>query len=190
MSNKFLIIGAVVLVVGLVVYLSITDSSTTSINTTSSISDNIRQLGDGEVAEPSGPTVELAPNFTLDKLGGGTISLADYRGVKPVVLDFWASWCPNCRRDMPRLSKMYETYNNEVEVIGVNLRESNSKAQNYISSAGILFPIVMDSAGRVSDNYGIRYTNTHVLIRKDGTVFKIIPGDIKESDIKKLISSS
>src|SRR3989338_759969 len=69
---------------------------------------------------------QLAPDFSLESLSGGTISLADYRGKKPVVLDFWASWCPNCRRDMPNLNRYYDKYKDRVEVIGINLHENKN----------------------------------------------------------------
>lgn len=127
-----------------------------------------------------------APDFTLTRLDGGTITLSDYRGKKPVVLDFWASWCPNCQRDMPKLSKMYDKYSDDVEVIGINLRESTSTAKKFVDSRNISFPIVMDK-GRVSQQYAVRYTNMHVLINTDGTIKRIIPGDIKETDIIGLI---
>jgi len=150
---------------------------------------NTQQAAAGPT-RPQAQRTAIAPDFTLQKLGGGSVTLSDYRGKKPVVLDFWASWCPNCRRDMPKLSRMYDKYKDQVEVIGVNLRESNSTAQNYISSAGISFPIVMDPNGATSNAYGNRYTNTHVLIDKNGNIVRTVPGDIRETDIEWLISQS
>lgn len=131
---------------------------------------------------------EPAPDFSLQKLGGGTISLADYRDKKPVVLDFWASWCPNCRRDMPNLNRFYEKYKDQVEVIGVNLQENQGTVSSFIASRGISFPIALDPYGQASGAYGVKYTNYHVLIDKNGSVVRAIPGDIRESDIASLIS--
>ncbi len=138
----------------------------------------------GAALEPIG-----APNFSLERLGGGIISLSDYRGKKPVVLDFWASWCPNCRRDMPNLNRFYEKYKDQVEVIGINLQESERTVEKFIASRDISFPIVLDPGGEASRIYGIRYTNTHFLIDKDGNLAREIPGDISEADVKSLISS-
>ena len=132
-------------------------------------------------------TSEKAPDFSLSTIDGGTISLSEFRGKKSVVLDFWTSWCPNCRRDMPKLSQMYEKHRDNIEVIGINLQENPDIIERYISSADIVFPIALDPTGTVSNAYDIRYTNTHVLIDIDGNIVKIIPGDIRESDIISLI---
>lgn len=131
-----------------------------------------------------------APDFSLQSLDGSTITLSDYRGEKAVILDFWASWCPNCRRDMPKLSGWYEQYKDRVEVIGINLQEREGVAAKFIDSSGIKFPIVLDPRAEVARAYGIQYTNYHVLIRKDGTIAGIVPGDINESQILSLIESS
>lgn len=131
---------------------------------------------------------QVAPDFSLEKLGGGTISLAEYKGRKGVVLDFFATWCPNCRRDMPKLNGFYEKYKDQVEVIGVNLHEDKSVVEKFIEKTGITFPIVIDSSGNVARSYGVRYTNFHVLIDKEGNAIKAIPGDISESDILLLIN--
>lgn len=132
---------------------------------------------------------QTAPNFSLTKLGGGTISLADYQGKEPVVLDFWASWCPNCRRDMPHLNQLYQTYKDKVEVIGVNIQEDQGTVQQFIASRGISYPIALDPYSQASQAYGIQGTNTHVLIDKNGNLVRVIPGDIQESDITSLINS-
>ena len=88
---------------------------------------------------------------------------------------------------MPKLSKMYEKYKDKIEVIGINLQENPAIVESYISSAGIVFPIALDPSGQTSRAYDIRYTNTHILIDKDGNIVKTIPGDIRESDIISLI---
>lgn len=131
--------------------------------------------------------VRAAPGFSLDKLGGGIINLADYKGKKPVVLDFWASWCPNCQRDMPHLNALYQTYKDKVEVIGIDLQEDAATVQQFVASRGLDFPIALDQLSQASQAYGIRYTNTHVLIDKSGNLVRVIPGDIQESDIASLI---
>lgn len=146
-------------------------------------------LGEKEEVEESASDEEFI-DFTLDSLEGGSITLSDYRGEKPVVLDFFATWCHNCRRDMPNLSKMYEKYSDQVEVIGVNLQEKESKIQKYIDSAEILFPIVLDPRKDASRKFGVTYTNYHVLIGIDGDIAGIVPGDISESQILALIESS
>jgi len=133
-------------------------------------------------------STQFAPDFSLERLNGENITLAQYRGVKPVVLDFWATWCPNCQRDMPRLNAMYNKYKDQVEVIGINLQENPNVVARFINDRGINFPIAFDPSSRASKAYGVRYTNFHVLIDIDGNVIRTIPGDIRESDITALIN--
>lgn len=128
-----------------------------------------------------------AGSLAFEKLDGGSIALADYKGQKPVILDFFATWCPNCQRDMPVLDRFYDKYKEDVEVIGVNLQEPSEKVQEFVSSYGISFPVVLDPSGRASQLFGVRYTNTHILIDKEGNVTRVIPGDIREADITALI---
>lgn len=130
---------------------------------------------------------QLSPDLSLNLLDGSTVNLSDYRGKKPVVLDFWASWCPNCRRDMPNLNRYYDKYKDQVEVIGINLHENKNTVQKFISSQGINFLIALDPQSIAARKFGIQYTNTHFLIDKEGRLVKTIPGDISESDIEQLI---
>ena len=146
--------------------------------------------GENRELKSVSPIGELAPNFTLVSLDGDTITLADYHGKKPVILDFFATWCPNCRRDMPKLSRWYEQYEDRVEVIGVNLQERDTTVKRYIESAGISFPIVLDPKAEVARSYGLQFTNYHVLITKEGVIAGIVPGDIRESQILSLIEES
>lgn len=153
------------------------------------ISFAVSSKGGSRIASSNTETsaIQFAPDFSLPKLGGGTITLSDYRGKKPVILDFWASWCPNCRRDMPKLNDFYQTYKDRVEVIGVNLGESESDARDFIASKNISFPIVLDSYGEAARLYQMNYTNVHVLVDKNGNLVRVVPGDISESDVLYLI---
>lgn len=132
-------------------------------------------------------TNNRAPNFILPDLNGEDLNLKSYIGVKPVVLDFWASWCHNCQRDMPRLNSWYEEFNGEIEVIGVNMRESKNTVEKFIASKEIDFPIVYDARGVATSVYGVRYTNTHVLINKMGVVVDVILGDMSKEQFAGLL---
>ena len=180
MSNKTLIGGAIVLVIGLTIFARWYSGGASQPYHSYA---RVR----GQANGGSSVSSQVAPDFSLAKLGGGSISLAEFRGKKPVVLDFWASWCPNCRRDMPNLNRWYEKYKDNVEVIGVNLQEGESAVRDFIASRGISFPIALDPSGQASNTFGTQYTNTHVLIDKDGNLVRAIPGDISEADIISLI---
>lgn len=180
MNNKTLIVGTLVLVVGLLVFGRWYSGSSTSTQSAQNYH------GQANIGSTTG-NQNQAPDFSLEKLGGGSISLAEYKGKKPVVLDFWASWCPNCRRDIPHLNSFYQKYKDQVEVIGINLQEAPSAVQSYVSSQGVSYPIALDPNGQASRAYGVQYTNFHVLIDKDGNLVRTIPGDIRESDIQSLI---
>jgi len=127
-----------------------------------------------------------APDFTFETLEGKTISLSNYRGVKPVVLDFWASWCHNCQRAMPKTQKLYEQYGEEVEIIGINLKETIGSANRFIDRHNITFPNGIDG-GAIANAYGVRYTNTHFLIDQDGNLVDQFSGDLNEGHIQSLI---
>ena len=150
----------------------------------------VSRSADSAVAQtqmnPPGQKI-AAPDFTLEKVGGGQITLSSYKGKKAVVLDFWATWCPNCKRNIPTQQALYGKYQDKVEVIGINLQEDPSIVERFMGEYRISYPIVIDSSSRVSRAFGVQYTNYHVLIDINGDVVKVIPGDIKESDFLSLI---
>jgi peroxiredoxin len=183
MNTKIILGGIIIIAVGLLVIgrfnSGLLSNNTASTNNTASINNS---------APVSGSLAKnAAPDFTLQKLDGGTITLSEFKGKKPVVFNFWASWCPNCRRDMPNLNRFYEKYKDKVEVIGVNLQENESTVRDFIASRGISFPIALDPYGQASNAFGIQYTNTHFLIDINGNLVRTIPGDIREADIVSLI---
>ncbi|MBI2048150.1 MAG: redoxin domain-containing protein [Parcubacteria group bacterium] len=184
MTKKILLVGGFVIIVAVLLFSGRFLGNNDQITTSSS------HAGAASVVSAPEKNIKAAPPFSLSSLEGKTLSLEDYRGQKPVVLDFFATWCPNCRRDMPNLNRFYEKYKDKIEVIGVNLQESPSVVKKFIDEQNISFPIVLDPLGTVSRNYGTRYTNTHVLINTDGTIARTISGDIREQDIVTLIGTN
>ncbi len=160
-----------------------------------------------ESAQPSpsqNPTVE-APDFTLTDQYGNTHTLSDYKG-KTVFLNFWATWCGPCQREMPDIQKLYEAYGENEEdlvVLGVanpktdtnpmNQDVSQEEVEQFLSDHGYTFPVVMDTTGEVFAYYGISAFPTTFMIDANGNVYGYVPGamtgDIMESVVKQTMDS-
>lgn len=115
---------------------------------------------------------EQAPDFELETLEGGSFRLSDLQG-KKVILNFWYSWCPPCIEEMPELQKFYEDYQEEVEVVTVNLtnvENSVSDAEEFIKEHGYTFPVPLDKDNIVSDQYVVYAAPTTYFIGTDGKI--------------------
>jgi thiol-disulfide isomerase/thioredoxin len=122
----------------------------------------------------------VAPDFLLQTLDGGEIRLSDYRG-RPVVLNFWASWCPPCRQEMPQLVKAYERYRGDgLLIIGVNLQEGKALLDPFVKDFGISYPIAIDRTGAVGDGYRLLGLPTSVFIGRDGVIRSVFNGPFVE----------
>ncbi|MBI3027846.1 DUF3179 domain-containing protein [Candidatus Woesearchaeota archaeon] len=97
---------------------------------------------------------KTAHNFELQSLGGKSVKLSDFRG-KNVFLNFWASWCPPCREEMPEFQRIYSENPDKLVVIGVNLQESRENAEAFVKKLGITFPILLDPNAQVKDMYNV-----------------------------------
>lgn len=129
---------------------------------------------------------QTAPDFTLAALDGKQLSLSDYKGKKAVVLDFFATWCPNCKRNISHLETFYGKYKDHVEVVGIDLQENPVLVKDFIAKLGVTYPVVLDPSGTATQAYGVRSTNYHVFIDKNGNIVGTIPGDISEANIAQL----
>ncbi|ASK61318.1 alkyl hydroperoxide reductase [Virgibacillus phasianinus] len=115
---------------------------------------------------------EIAPDFELSTLDGGTVKLSDFRGQR-VMLNFWATWCPPCRAEMPDMQKFYD--NKDVVILAVNLTgtESGTKeVQKFVDEFGLTFPILLDKEMSVSDQYQIQPIPTTFMIDSEGRIQK------------------
>lgn len=133
-------------------------------------------LGKAGPPRPGDP----APAFTAPLLeSDGELSLADLKG-KPVVLNFWASWCEPCRDEAPMLKEAYERYGDEVEFVGVNIKDARTEALRFDSEFGLEYPDVRDEAGKIYSAYGLTGQPETFFIAADGTIFEHVNGPLFE----------
>lgn len=117
-----------------------------------------------------GPRVgDQAPDFTLTTLDGTKVTLSDYRG-KPVVVNFWASWCNPCRDEFPRFREALAAHRGKFVMLGVDYKDIVSDARKFAKSQRATWPMLDDSANAVSRAYGIRAVPQTFFIRRDGTI--------------------
>lgn len=148
-------------------------------------------------SEPEGPQIgNLAPDFQLQNLEGETISLSGLRG-KPVFVNFWASWCPPCRDEMPFIQEIFEDkewQDKGLIILAVNLTYSKSSetpaaVKDFMQSLNLSFPVLLDINKDVSLEYNIRYIPTTFLVDKDGIIQAIKFGAFSsKADIEKSLS--
>jgi Thiol-disulfide isomerase and thioredoxins len=98
------------------------------------------------------------------------VQLSDFRGEKPVFINFWATWCPPCMREMPEMQRLYAARGDEFEILAVNFLEHRPQVIPWVEEYGLEFPILMDVTGEVSSRYGVWSYPTSVFIDKDGIV--------------------
>ncbi len=130
-----------------------------------------------EVAAKAGA---LAPDFLLERLEGGDLRLSDFRG-HPVVVNFWATWCSPCRREIPQFVDAYDRFRDEgLVIIGVNLQESKSIVQEFAGDFGMEFPIAIDRNGAVADRYRLLGLPMTFFIDRQGVVRSVFAGPFLE----------
>ena len=117
---------------------------------------------------------QQAPDWVLLKADGESVSLSDLRG-RPVLLHFWATWCPYCKRLQPGLNSLYNEYRDQgLEVLGISFREDEgAEPQAVLNERGVDFLTVIDGDD-VAAAYGVKATPTNVFIDRDGNITTII----------------
>lgn len=125
-----------------------------------------------------------APDFQLAARGGGTVRLADLRG-QVVMLNFWATWCGPCRKEMPLLDDIHRKYKPMgFTLLGVNVESDSKLAEDFLKKVPVGFPILFDTESKVSTLYAVNAMPTTVIVDRKGVVRMIHrgykPGDESE----------
>ena len=125
-----------------------------------------------------------APSFTLSVLhpdgSQGTLSLADFKG-KPILLNFWATWCAPCKEELPLLEKTWkqeQAQGKDVVFLGLDFQEAGGDAENFIHLYGISYQILLDTDGAATLKYGITGLPQTVFINRQGVVVGKVPGEL------------
>jgi len=117
-----------------------------------------------------------APHFELEDVAGQTIKLSDYKG-EFVVLNFWATWCVPCSKEMPELQKAHRLLGkNNIKIIGVNLGEPKKRVDKFTQDHHLSFPILLDGFGNISEKYKVRSLPVTYFISPDGIIREEIFG--------------
>lgn len=146
-----------------------------------------------KVSPPSpADTREKAPDFTVQDFGGKSVKLSGFFG-KPVVVNFWASWCGPCKSEMPHFNKAYSTYKGKVTFMMVDLvdgqRETVKSGNDYVKSLGFKFPVYFDTDQDAAYTYRIQSIPTTLFIDSGGHIVKTMRGAMEESTLISNIKS-
>jgi peroxiredoxin len=130
-----------------------------------------------------------APDFVLTDMDGEKHKLSDYKG-QGVFLNFWGTWCKPCEKEMPYMNSQYKEFKDKgVQILAVNVSESEFLVNRFISKHGLEFPVVIDKNGDVLNAYGVDPLPTTFLINPEGKVEKVLTGTMTEEDVKKYMGS-
>ncbi|SDJ34130.1 redoxin domain-containing protein [Salimicrobium halophilum] len=141
---------------------------------------------DGQEDATSFEKGEQAPDFTLQTLGGEEVSLSDYRGT-PVIINFWATWCPPCRAEMPDMEEMYQK-EDDLKILAVNMTETESSrnaVSQFVGEFNLSFPILLDRNTDVSGLYEVGPVPTSVFVDREGKVQSVILGAMNKDLMKQ-----
>ncbi|MBC8214382.1 MAG: redoxin domain-containing protein [Candidatus Marinimicrobia bacterium] len=169
MNKRKLIIVGLLILVGSILFLTAQGEKTVTEEQKKAIQ---------EVAED----VFKAPDFTLFDVNGTEYTLSKLKG-KVVLVNFWATWCPPCRMEIPEFNELYTTYKNKgFEILGVSISDTQSQLTQFMKSFEVAYPVLHGSKfdiSKITQMYGgIQSVPTSFIIGKDGTIIRIYPGAI------------
>ena len=144
---------------------------------------------------PEKENLTEAPDFTLQSIEGENISLSDYLG-KTVIIDFWATWCPPCRKAIPDLIALKNEYGDDIEIIGISVDDANTREEvaPFSEQMGINYPVVYGNIP-LTQRYGnIRSIPTSFVVDPEGKIISkhigYVPKQVYENDIQKIKDSN
>lgn len=140
-------------------------------------------LRSGGVPAPGDP----APDFEAPLLqGDGTLALADLRG-RPVVINFWASWCIPCRDEAPLFRRALEEYGDRVSIVGIDIRDARSDAISFVDRYGLDYLHVRDEDLDIYDEYGLTGQPETFFVDSQGVIVEHVPGPLTEDQLFGLL---
>ncbi len=162
------------------------DFDNTTANPTNSDTESAKITAQEEIS--SSETQNLAPNFTVYDLEGNEINLTDFFG-KPIIINFWASWCGPCKMEMPDFNEAYESYKDDLTFLMVNMtdgsRETKELASSFIAESGYTFPVYYDTGYSAAITYSVSSLPTSYFINAEGELVTYARGAINAATLQK-----
>lgn len=144
-----------------------------------------------DTGDATDPTRADAPDFTVYDAEGQPHTLEEYRG-KPVVINFWASWCDPCTKEMPMFQAAYDAYKDDVHFLMVNMtdgtRETKKSADKLITDNGYTFPVYYDTDSTAAINYNVMTVPTTYFVDADGKAIAYASGMLDRSSFERGLS--
>ncbi len=133
----------------------------------------------------------LAPNFTISDVDGNKVSLSEFKG-KPVFINFWASWCPPCKEEMPFIEEAYKKHKDQITFLMINVIETDtiSDLQAFMNENQFTFPVQLDKKNLVTDLYQVYGFPTSYFINKNGIITDKVAGGMSKPMFDLLLQNS
>jgi peroxiredoxin len=137
------------------------------------------------ILEPAPMAGHPAPDFELTTLDGEIVRLSDFAG-KPILVNFWATWCGPCRAEFPDFQKAWLENTDDLVIIAINHTTADRAEQvdDFVAEMGATFPVVLDKDGQVAEVYQIRGLPTSIFIDRNGVVNEVFTGPINQAYIE------
>ena len=127
----------------------------------------------------------MAPPFTLKNLAGEKVDLNEYKGRK-IMINFWATWCPPCKEEMPAMEKFYKNHSEEIEILAINLDPQND-VKAFAEKNKLSFPILLDESGTTQQTYQIISIPTTFIIDENGVILRKHIGSMSYEQMEELL---
>lgn len=133
----------------------------------------------------------IAPNFSVNDLNGKSVELTQVlKNKKVTLINFWATWCPPCRAEIPEFVKFYRKYSTKgVEILAINLQENGADVKNFAKNNGMNFPVLLDTSGRVGTMYQVMAIPTTFFVDSNGKIIDRIEGSTSMATLEAKVRS-
>lgn len=123
-----------------------------------------------------------APDFVLKDLSGRDVRLSDFRG-RPVIINFWATWCPPCREEMPRIQDFYRRFADRVVVLGIDVGESRDQVKRFVENGGFSWTFLLDADAKVTERYAVFAIPTTFFLDGEGVIKAKYMGPLSDTQL-------
>lgn len=148
------------------------------------------EVAENADAEAATAPVELAPDFTVYDIDGNAVKLSDFIG-KPVVINFWATWCGPCKTELPWFDQLHTRFGRDVEFLMVNLtdgqRDTKESVSGFVADNGYGFPVYYDTDSSAGISYNVSAIPVTVFIDANGEVTRTVTGVISEKLLTNMV---